>query len=882
MKVIKPLRLGVLHRTFERSGECHFVASVLVLFDLAAPDVPRQEVELWTLVAEELAADAAFDECMIKTQGEVLVYGSAYPPGERPAPACAVRLQLGTVDKRLFVVGDRVWEGNKPSDPAPFTAMAVDWAHAYGGEGYEANPTGKGFARVEVDGKQVQPLPNVENPKQPVSAPGEKVRPAGLGSIPLWWPQRMNKAGTHDKAWLKSHYPGFAPDIDWGFFNCAQPDQWIDGHFQGGEAFSIENMHPEEALIEGRLPDLTGRCFVVRKGADGALDELPLRMDTVHLFPGALRGVAVYRGSTVVQEDDAADIEYLVVACDRPGELRPVSHYKTVLENRLDKTRGAIFLLRDSDLIPPGMPDVPLPGADLIKMEGHMAANLEKRADLWLMELRETLTLQGIDPDERGVPAALPPTDTDLPPLDELPEYIEEQQRKAKEMEAEALRKRDEILQSARAMCEEHGFDFDQMLAEQRRALAGPPDFSATREMDRLRAQAELGRNAGTPLLHVEELLADEGLLERLQDMERGYRDTYRRMAHHFPAAQLLAGDEAQRLREEVMAVLEAGGSLAGRDLTGANLSELDLSGADLNGAFMEEVDLSGADLSGADLRDVVLARANLTQTKLSGARLAGANLGKARLIGTDLSGGVELSDVTLFGAVLDGANLSGARLERVQLIDTQLRGCNLSGVSGKQLMFVAVDYEQGVDLRDNDLSGCELCECYFLYANLQGVNLSGATLRASALLACNADGACFDGADCTNLRVVYGSIMNGASLRGAKLELANLQGTPLRGSDLTGADLSGANLMEADFEGASLQNIKAHKALLIRANLAGADLRGADMLDAILQKATIDSADFRDANMYRVDFAKIKGNRGTKFDRANMKRIRFVERTDG
>ena len=86
-----------------------------------------------------------------------------------------------------------------------------------------------------------------------------------------------------------------------------------------------------------------------------------------------------------------------------------------------------------------------------------------------------------------------------------------------------------------------------------------------------------------------------------------------------------------------------------GADLSGANLSRVDLYGADLSG-----VDLSGADLSRVDLSGVNLSGADLSRVDLYGANLSGADLS-----GVDLYG-VDLSRANLYGVNLSRANLSG------------------------------------------------------------------------------------------------------------------------------------------------------------------------------------------------------------------------------
>ena len=57
--------------------------------------------------------------------------------------------------------------------------------------------------------------------------------------------------GTYDDAWLKQDFPGFARDIDWHFFNCAPPDQWLPDRLDGDETYAFKNLHPTQPLLQG-------------------------------------------------------------------------------------------------------------------------------------------------------------------------------------------------------------------------------------------------------------------------------------------------------------------------------------------------------------------------------------------------------------------------------------------------------------------------------------------------------------------------------------------------------------------------------------------------------------------------------------------------------
>src|SRR5262249_23801686 len=145
--------------------------------------------------------------------------------------ASSVRVQLDTIDKTLYVVGNRRFTTAGMTEPESFTEMPLTWRYAFGGEGFALNPLGKGFASIEEGGERTHPLPNIEHPDHLIQSPKDKPSPAGFGSYDPTWPQRFSKVGTYDEAWYKERFPGYAKDMDWSYFNTAPPDQQIEGYF---------------------------------------------------------------------------------------------------------------------------------------------------------------------------------------------------------------------------------------------------------------------------------------------------------------------------------------------------------------------------------------------------------------------------------------------------------------------------------------------------------------------------------------------------------------------------------------------------------------------------------------------------------------------------
>jgi uncharacterized protein YjbI with pentapeptide repeats len=113
-----------------------------------------------------------------------------------------------------------------------------------------------------------------------------------------------------------------------------------------------------------------------------------------------------------------------------------------------------------------------------------------------------------------------------------------------------------------------------------------------------------------------------------------------------------------------------------------ANLSGADLTDVDLRGGFLSGANLTRALLWGTDLRSAVFEASNLTD-----ARLERSDLGEAFLRFAHLSR-ASLEDVRLKDANLVSADLSGARLAQVNLIGATLGGADLSSVIFEEICY--------------------------------------------------------------------------------------------------------------------------------------------------------------------------------------------------
>ena len=286
--------------------------------------------------------------------------------------------------------------------------------------------------------------------------------------------------------------------------------------------------------------------------------------------------------------------------------------------------------------------------------------------------------------------------------------------------------------------------------------------------------------------------------------------------------------------------------SLDGADLSKAALSEANLRRANLHHAVVDEADLSGSDLSEADLREATFENALLGRANLRGAVVRDEQLTLAEMLH-----GATMPD----GRRYDGRfnlprDLHAARQERAYP-DQPARMSGWYGVS-------QADYERGQEWAAVNLPSARQAGFSFASADvdwlaearaagrlsdgsLRGEDLAGIILAGCELSRANLSGAILSGASFLRADLRFADLGRATLIR-ADLELADLSSALLRGADLSQASLLRADARGADFGGAALDG----------ARLAWADLRGARLDQAQLARAaSLRLATMPDAHPY-------------------------------
>ena len=291
---------------------------------LADLQVPLVEADAFTGEPGFSAPLYETDYAARKPQCDVLLNGSAYAPGGRPAKRVTVSLQVGRLARSFDVVGNRVWVGAilgaVPSSPDPFTVMPISYDRAFGGvdaahpdparhRHYETNHAGVGFhqeTRPEfLDGT---PLPNTEESGRPVIDPRGAYRPMAFGPIGRAWQPRVKLAGTYDQNWLDNIFPFLPPDFDERYYQAAPVDQQMN-YPQGGEEITLKNLTPE-GYASFRLPVLN--TPVVYYPRHGENKETNAVVDTIVIEPDLHRFTMTWR-SHIPLRKNMFEIEQILV-----------------------------------------------------------------------------------------------------------------------------------------------------------------------------------------------------------------------------------------------------------------------------------------------------------------------------------------------------------------------------------------------------------------------------------------------------------------------------------------------------------------------------------------------------------------------------------------
>ncbi len=919
LRVIKPLLLGFLCRTYRRQGH-RLALTGLVGFSLNEPDVPLPEHMLWQTIAPSLPKEGVWDEGIPKDRGEVLLSARCYGPGGQAVSSRRVVVRVGPVTKVLDVRGNRVWVRERGilriSDPVPFTAMPIDWSRAYGGPGYPANPVGVGYSEESPEGPH--PLPNIEDPAHPILSPDDRPAPAGLGALGLMWSSRSDRIGRYRAGEIGQEPPELPADSDWTLYNQAPPDQWLPGTFAGGEAFSLEGLHPAKERLEGHLPRIVLRSFATLR--NGAFVEVPLAPETLWLFPDLELGVMIHRGSLPVASDDAFEVESVLLAAEDPGEGRLPEHYLSVRDRRVARNPKDLSRFSDVPLLPARLGDDPR--SHMLDVEYHLASTPStagEKIGKILEHRKETIdrALAGGEPaigaggspeGQESLRKALEAKRDEVeqalnalrhqPPMSLLDRVRESEARRIPVEDPAAYAEatlREAVGRIPSEVFENTNLDresFLRTLMRKPEAPSKPRGGPGTERLEEFRekiegllTQEEAQIPGGVPPEKRQAMGVALSRIDRAREKMESFRaggtlsNSMVRILHHFrpPDAD---PERARAGRERVTAGLRGDRRFRGQTLRGADLSGLDLSGCDFSECDLLGADLSGSDLSGARFSGAWMAHGRLSGAHMERADFAGAGLGCADLTGVRGTG-ANFEKAVLSGAVLDGCVLSEGRFSGAELFQVQYHRATLRKSSFPGAKFMRAgrlpypasgsDPDSGERLlfREADFSGSDFTRALFMKADFERCDFSEADLSGVTFLECAGPETRFTGAVLRKASFPNSVDFSRSCFKGADLALANLRGLDLSGADFRGATLAGTDLSGGNLSGSRLSGVRAIGARFVKADLRGSDGRGGDFRQGLFLKADLRFADFSHGSLYGAGFTGARVDDSTRWDNA-------------
>ncbi len=780
------------------------------------------------------------DFAYFKPRADLLLVGTCHPPGGKPIPVCHAVFHVGNKTGKLTVAGDRRWEkkllGRSATAPQPFRSMALRYENSYGGPDYVANPIGKGHEPLRGgQGQEIWQLPNIENPTQLIQSTKDRPFPAGFAPLSAKWHTRAGKLGSYGGSYRKTRWPWFPADFDYAYFNAAAPSMQVEGFLRGDEKLLFENLHPDHAKYESRLPGLRVRCFINRAGIAekqaGNFEEVPMNLDTLWVDMEAEKMVLLWRGVAAVKSEEFEDVADVFIMDE------PLTQPPATLEVCRQKFLQSLKEPEEPAEEPPPEAKPPQPTAEELAAKEQQKLEMRQQMEVQVAAMCTNL---GMDP------AKLPP-ELKAKQAAMLDQMAEDDPAKASAMHEADLQNQLKVAMS------KLGLDPDNL-----------PAMSAKAHAEQIRFWDSQGLSpvemAGNPnLAKMTSLMGallpkmghnPEDLSPLIAQMKQA------RAKAGIPEPEAEKPPEAPPVWTRQMAEQKVaqGETLANQNLSGLDLSRLNLTAADFSGA-----NLSGCNLKASTAVACNFTGANLASTNMSEIQAAEANFSHAALAGATLENAT-LKQADFTQANLAGANLTGATLDEALFEKATLTDAVLTGVFAKETLFARADLSRAKFQQSN----CPQAD--FTAAIVNQTDFSNALLNEASFEKAAGKQVKFVNADVTklradkanfpeaNLREVRGtdSIWAASNLAGANMRYAQLAGATFTAAGLQGANCSAANLKtaklnKANLTGALLQQadlFKAsfEKANLTMANLSGANAYGAEFLNAILQGLITDS----------------------------------------
>lgn len=273
------------------------------------------------------------DYCRLKPRCDVLLNGSAYAPGGKPAERVSVGLRIEDWSKSFDVVGKRSWKGGflgLTSGPIEkFTVQPISYDVAFGGTDktdsdtaqhrtYLLNHAGVGYhTNTNLQSIVGQPMPNTEERGKPITNPKGNYKPMSFGVVGRAWSPRYKWAGTYDQKWLDDVCPLMPGDFNDLYSQSAAEDQQID-YLKGGETVELTNLTPA-GRTTFRIPSVEMPIVFLTK--DWGHHDVAAPCDTILIEPDLGRFMLVWRACHPLRKN-LHEMDRAIVGPMSPGYFR--------------------------------------------------------------------------------------------------------------------------------------------------------------------------------------------------------------------------------------------------------------------------------------------------------------------------------------------------------------------------------------------------------------------------------------------------------------------------------------------------------------------------------------------------------------------------------
>ncbi|WP_221793871.1 DUF2169 family type VI secretion system accessory protein [Oceanobacter mangrovi] len=842
MQIIKPTSLSLINRCY--FFRQHLLAiGVLGFFRLSDSQNRRFVAEQtgWAALAPLLKAGLMLDAGYAKPGGELLLSGHACAPAQQPVRQLDVTVRLATIHKKLTVIGNRHWHGRslrRASEPEPFEQLPLSYQHSYGGQGFAANPLGKGIIEENRRNQQtgLYDLPNLYLANESNAADKHQRTPASFEPIGSDWPQRSAYQGTFDQQWLDEIHPGFPPDTRPELFYAAAADQHQAGYFLPGDPFQLKGVSARQPELSGQLPPLQARVFVQQaksndEQASSRFIEVLTQLDTVWFFPDLDLGLVIYRGQQPISHPDGLDIQQLLLAYEGSTDNpRPAGFYQQQLTQRSDPATAVAHLLHEAPLLPQKN------AAEQAELEQLQQQAREQMTDRKRKKLQPQLDNPALSPqarqqlldslDDPNEPAPISKALVDMGEVDLSP-YL-----------ALAKTKTDEALQHQ----------------QQHQATAERLKPSLETE-----SRASMKLRVGRVIIPADANQLTKGFLQqasvhsvdelsgshKLQLAEQLRLNSERQARQLAPTCTVLdkplPEGGSQQLRQWALTLLQQGDSLAGRDLAGADLQGIDFSDQDLRGTMLERANLSDCRFKQSNLEGAVLTEANLQRTHWQ----------HSRLVKTNFSGCYghqsQFTECDLSAAMLQEANFTHSRFQQ----------CSLNQINAVQAQLQQARFEQcqsefgqflQAQLDSSEWSNCQLSGSNFTQSSMFQTRWHHCQLQRCIMIQLKANGVCFDTVLAEKLQ-----FSNEGDLSQAQLIQSRWKTCGFSKINLQQAALISNVFDQCDFTSSQLSQAQCNDNLFHQCIMRGIQLNHAHLQNDFFSASQLNHANLRTSHWYRT-----------------------------